>query len=463
MTVRALPRSLEDLRGRRAARWIRESTAGRRAGRARCAARAAEPCYRALGPRRHRRCLAGRALGADDRGHRSVGGDARRRRRGLGGPRRRRRVPVCPRPADRGQRPSRPPCPGRRILFADERVLTPTRTSGSAGPAKRSRPRRTADGSRSGPGRATPRSAGGSASRAATRAPFGTVREGARSTVDEASTGRRPPRVRTRVGRPALIARSARRRASPSSTSPRCSPTRSTSGRWVGRAVRPRALVDPVTWEHVQVAPRAVQPQAPRVVHPPASTDSRACWPARRAAVASPGMSGRYRHTDACEAFRVRAPRRVQRRRERPIDPRVRGESYKVDVYEGVIGRAFEHVAVSARAQDRHGGARDGNGPTAPTRWHWRAIKPGARAGGAAVCEGPRPGPTRGVDGETRRGGAGGGVPPVTHPTAAEARAYLEIAAGPVGEDLGRGTTDDRGGRVRTDRRPGGDRLSRSP
>jgi hypothetical protein len=28
MTVRALPRSLEDLRGRRAARWIRESTAG---------------------------------------------------------------------------------------------------------------------------------------------------------------------------------------------------------------------------------------------------------------------------------------------------------------------------------------------------------------------------------------------------------------------------------------------------
>ena len=28
MTTRALPRSLEDLRGRRAARWIRESTAG---------------------------------------------------------------------------------------------------------------------------------------------------------------------------------------------------------------------------------------------------------------------------------------------------------------------------------------------------------------------------------------------------------------------------------------------------
>ena len=28
MTARALPRSLEDLRGRRAARWIRESTAG---------------------------------------------------------------------------------------------------------------------------------------------------------------------------------------------------------------------------------------------------------------------------------------------------------------------------------------------------------------------------------------------------------------------------------------------------
>jgi hypothetical protein len=52
--------------------------------------------------------------------------------------------------------------------------------------------------------------------------------------------------------------------------------------------------------------------------------------------------------TGACEAFRAAAPRRVQRDGE-TIDPRVKGESYKADVYEAAIGRAFEHVAVSAR------------------------------------------------------------------------------------------------------------------
>jgi hypothetical protein len=31
------------------------------------------------------------------------------------------------------------------------------------------------------------------------------------------------------------------------------------------------------------------------------------------------------------------------------IDPRLRGESYKIDVYERVIGKAFEHVAISSR------------------------------------------------------------------------------------------------------------------
>ena len=60
------------------------------------------------------------------------------------------------------------------------------------------------------------------------------------------------------------------------------------------------------------------------------------------------GHVGRYRHTDACEAFRAAAPRRVQRDGA-TIDPRVRGESYKAEVYESAIGRAFEHVAVSSR------------------------------------------------------------------------------------------------------------------
>ena len=60
------------------------------------------------------------------------------------------------------------------------------------------------------------------------------------------------------------------------------------------------------------------------------------------------GHVGRYRHTDACEAFKDAAARRVQRDGA-TIDPRVRGESYKVEVYEQAIGRAFEHVAVSSR------------------------------------------------------------------------------------------------------------------
>ena len=60
------------------------------------------------------------------------------------------------------------------------------------------------------------------------------------------------------------------------------------------------------------------------------------------------GHVGRYRHTDACAPFRAAAPRRLQRDGE-TLDPRVRGESYKVELYEAAIGRAFEHVAVSTR------------------------------------------------------------------------------------------------------------------
>jgi hypothetical protein len=46
--------------------------------------------------------------------------------------------------------------------------------------------------------------------------------------------------------------------------------------------------------------------------------------------------------------FKAAAPRRLQSDGA-TVDPRVRGESYKVEVYEQAIGRAFEHVAVSSR------------------------------------------------------------------------------------------------------------------
>jgi hypothetical protein len=55
------------------------------------------------------------------------------------------------------------------------------------------------------------------------------------------------------------------------------------------------------------------------------------------------GHVGRYRHTDACEAFLAAAPRRIKRDGA-TLNPRMQGESYKVDVHEQVIGRAFEHV-----------------------------------------------------------------------------------------------------------------------
>jgi hypothetical protein len=107
------------------------------------------------------------------------------------------------------------------------------------------------------------------------------------------------------------------------------------------------ALVDVGTWEHVQ-AMRARHSRRHR-----GSVNRRQYGLAGLLACASCGRHlighvGRYRHTDACEPFKAAAPRRYQRDGG-TLDPRVKGESYKVDLYEAAIGRAFEHVAVSAR------------------------------------------------------------------------------------------------------------------
>ncbi len=65
------------------------------------------------------------------------------------------------------------------------------------------------------------------------------------------------------------------------------------------------------------------------------------------------GHVGRYRHTDACEAFKAAAPRRHRRNAKTNLDHRVKGESYKVEVFEDAIGLALERVAVSSTLRAR--------------------------------------------------------------------------------------------------------------
>jgi hypothetical protein len=50
----------------------------------------------------------------------------------------------------------------------------------------------------------------------------------------------------------------------------------------------------------------------------------------------------------ACEAFKAAAPRRHRRNAKTNLDHRIKGESYKIEVYEEAIGLAFERVAVSS-------------------------------------------------------------------------------------------------------------------
>ena len=106
------------------------------------------------------------------------------------------------------------------------------------------------------------------------------------------------------------------------------------------------ALVDPSTWEHVQAMRTRYSRRHRGSVHRRqyGLAGLLACAACGRRLT---GHVGRYRHLDACEAFRAAAPRRVQRDGA-TIDPRVRGESYIADVYEDAIGRAFEHVAASS-------------------------------------------------------------------------------------------------------------------
>ena len=230
---------------------------------------------------------------------------------------------------------------------------------------------------------------------------------------------------------------------------------------WSGEPSALGALVDPATWEHVQSL-RARYSRRHR-----GGVNRRQYGLAGLLACASCGRRltghvGRYRHTDACEAFKAAAPRRVQRDGA-TLDPRVRGESYKVEVYEDAIRRAFEHVAVSstlkastvAIARRRELDSGDGIALARISRERDRAALRFAKDRDLGQLEATM----ARLDAEAQAAV----VRPSRIPTAAEARAYLESLAGPVGEDLGRGPKDDRGGRVRADRCPGGDRLHVHP
>ena len=347
MTARALPRSLEDLRGRRAARWIRESTAGQADNfgpdaQAEQQTRAIERWGLVDTGGAWQVAHSGRTIastgswaemlaGAGEDWEVLVVGYVSRFARDL-------RTAVNAR-HDLHAR-------GAVILFADERVLSSDedeweRWAREAVEAE-AYSRRLAKRIREGYAAKRRRLGvpGGN------RAPFGTVRDGRTITVDEASlavvrrvyelasAGRTDREVGTATGL-------ALKHVAEILTNPFY------AGRlWSGEPSALGPLIDSATWEQVQ-AMRARYSRRHR-----GGVNRRqyglggllACAACGRRLI---GHVGRYRHMDACEAFRAAAPRRIQRDGE-TIDPRVRGESYKVDVYEDAIGKAFEHVAVSS-------------------------------------------------------------------------------------------------------------------
>jgi DNA invertase Pin-like site-specific DNA recombinase len=348
MTARSLPRCLDDLRGRRAARWIRESTAGQADNFGPDAqleqqTRAIERWGLVDTGGAWQVAHSGRTIAATGQwaemlaaaGHDwdvLVVGYVSRFARDL-------RTAVNAR-HDLHER-------GAVILFADERVLSSDedeweRWAREAVEAE-AYSRRLAKRIREGYAAKRRRLGvpGGN------KAPLGTVREGRTIAVDEASLA-----VVRRAYELAAGGRTDREVATATGLAHTHVGEVLTNPFYAGRlrTGEPSALgplVDPATWEHVQ-AMRARYSRR----HRGAVTRRQyglgallACAACGRGLI---GHVGRYRHQDPCEAFKAAAPRRLQRDG-RTIDPRVRGESYKVEVYENAIGRAFEHVAVSTR------------------------------------------------------------------------------------------------------------------
>ena len=348
MTARALPRSLHDLRGRRAARWVRESTAGQvdnfgPDAQAEQQARAIERWGLVDTGAAWQVAHSGRTIAATGQWAEMLDGAGRdwdvlvvgyvsRFARDL-------RTAVNAR-HDLHAR-------GAVILFADERVLSSdedewerwAREAVEAEAYSRRLGKRIREGYA-----AKRRRLGVPGGR---KAPLGTVRRGRTTEIDEPGTAlvRRVYELAAagltdrEVGRATGLAL---KHVAEVLTNPFY------IGRlWSGEESALGPLVDPSTWDHVQEL-RARYSRR----HRGALTKRQyglggllVCAACGRRII---GHVGRYRHQDACEEFRAAAPRRLQRDGETP-DPRVRGESYKVAVYEDAIGQALGHVAVSAR------------------------------------------------------------------------------------------------------------------
>ncbi len=349
MTARALPRTLDDLRGRRAARWIRESTAGQADNFGPDAqleqqSRAIERWGLVDTGGAWQVAHSGRTIaatgqwaemlaGAGEDWDVLVVGYVSRFARDL-------RTAVNAR-HDLHAR-------GAVILFADERVLSSDedeweRWAREAVEAE-AYSRRLAKRIREGYAAKRRRLGvpGGN------RAPLGTIRDGRTIVVDEAALA-----IVRRAYELAAGGRTDREVGLASGLAPTHVADVLTNPFYAGRlrtgeqsALGP--LVDLGTWEHVQVM-RARYSRRHK-----GAINRRQYGLAGLLACASCGRRltghvGRYRHLDACEPFKAAAPRRHRRNATTNLDHRVRGESYKADVYEDAIGRAFEYVAVSTR------------------------------------------------------------------------------------------------------------------
>ncbi len=432
-----LPATVDDLRGLRAARWIRESTAGQ---------------YDRYGPEVQGGQIAAaiRRLGLVDTGlawspahsgstvHGSPAMRAMLEAAGAGGVRRPGRgdaatagSATCARRSTSSRTTSTPSASWSGSTTSSCcRAASGTGTSWST---RRRAPSRGCASTGAASARATPPSAPRRATRAA-GLPSGSGATPRRSSSSPTRTAC-PWSCAPSSSRPTAgpTARSPRRRACRCSPSGGCSPARSTSagcGRASGRTGPP--VVPPPLWEAVQAvrATRRTRDGRPAVVRRPYALTMLHCAGCGRHLI---GDTGRYRHPDPCEAFT--AVRREPRKRSRgqrsgcPATPtgcdRVRGDRPR---------RPRRRVA--GRRPDRRG--RRGHAGAGARPPGARPHRPGAGRRPGALPARPGPARPRGDDGRARRTGSRGPRPPAgARALRRRGRGLPAGPAAPVGRSAG--------------------------